>query len=153
MQCRGFEKVKHLRQLENVLLSYEESPSQLRDAGRHDRNGFEEDVDEHELQERDVRGRAENQRDIRFLRGRHIAHMTSEYFRFRSTNESVAELSDLMSTTFSGDDVQRLDAKWDGVPSSVREASKDEHIQDTEEKNMQPSYTRLKKMVKGTSIR
>ena len=131
MQCRGFEKLKQLRQLENVLLSYQESPSHFGTLDAMIVTALKKMLTNTNFKKEMYVEEQKTQRDNRFFRGRHIAHMTSEYFRFRSTNESIAELSDLMSTTFSGDDVQRLDAKWDGVTSSVREASKDDTLKRT----------------------
>ena len=54
------EAAQNIDDLRESPLDHRETSSQFRDAGRQDRNGLEEDPDEHEVQKRSLPGRADN---------------------------------------------------------------------------------------------
>ena len=92
MRCLGFEKLRQ--------------PS---------RNGFEEDLNKHELQQKRSSWKAESPKSWLgwVLRGRKIAHKIYEYFRVAGTRESILDFTDLMNVTLRGDDVGGKETKWD----------------------------------------
>ena len=55
------------------------------------------------------------QKEDRFLRGRQIAYLISEYFRVTGANDSVENYADLFSIVLRNDDIQEFDSKWDGI--------------------------------------
>ena len=74
--------------VDDLRTSYRETLSQLRDAGRQDHNGFEEDLDTHTSYKRKVYLQEQQaQEDDRFLRGRQIAHMIYEHFCIAGSSE------------------------------------------------------------------
>ena len=60
-----------------------------------------------------------SQKEDRFLRGRHIAHLIYEYFRVIGANDSVENYSDLFTVVLRNDDIQEFDSKWDGILLSM----------------------------------
>ena len=89
--------------------------SQLRDAGRQDRSGPEEDLGELELQDESLLRRTERS--------------TKSIDSPRTTNESILDFSDLMSLTFRGDAVQGFDTGWDEVLLSMGDTPKDDKLE------------------------
>ena len=56
------------------------------------------------------------QKQDRFLRGRQIAYLISEYFRVTGANvNSVENYADLFTIGLRNDDIQEFDSKWDGI--------------------------------------
>ena len=54
------------------------------------------------------------QKQDRFLRGRQIAYLIYEYFRFTGANDSVENYADLFTIAIRHDDIQEFDSKLDG---------------------------------------
>ena len=52
------------------------------------------------------------QKEDRFLRGRHIAHLIYEHFRVTGANDSVENYADLFTIALRNDDIQEFDSKW-----------------------------------------
>ena len=57
----------------------------------------------------------------RFLRGRQIAYMVSDYFRATGAYDAVQGLSYLFGLCLHDDDVQDFDTRWDEAQSAARE--------------------------------
>ena len=96
--------------------------------------------------------------------------MISEHFRVTGTHKAILDSTDLFSTTSRGDDVQGFDTRWSEVLLSTHEVLSDSILerlyqmriresdqlqtalalydQDINQKNMTPSYQRLKTMTK-----
>ena len=91
--------------LESVSLDCRRTLSQRRDAGRQDRKGFEEKLDEFKLQEEKIA-----QRDGQFVRERQIAHMIYEHFRITGTNESLRDKTQTFGTTY--DDICTVQSRY-----------------------------------------
>ena len=110
------------------------------------------------------------QKDDRFLRGRLIAHLISEYFQVTGANDSVENYADLFTIVLTKDDIQEFDSKWDGILLSVTKIPSDDiweglyklrkreseklktvlelYNMEIHQKKMGPDYQRLKTMVK-----
>ena len=110
------------------------------------------------------------QKQDRFLRGRQIAFLIYEYFRFTGANDSVENYADLFPIGHRNDDVQEFDSKWDEILLSMTQIPPDDileglyklRIRESEklqtvlelydleihEKKLGPDYHRLKTMVK-----
>ena len=54
-------------------------------------------------------------KEDRFLRGRQIADLIYEYFRFTGANDSVENYVDLFTIVLRNDDIQEFDSKWDEI--------------------------------------
>ena len=54
-------------------------------------------------------------KEDRFLRGRQIAYLICEYFRFTGANDSVENYADPLTIVLRNDDIQELDSKSDGI--------------------------------------
>ena len=65
------------------------------------------------------------QKHDRFLRGRHIAYMISEYVRATGAHEAAQGLSTLFAINLQNDDVQYFDGRWDHALLSVSEMPSD----------------------------
>ena len=49
----------------------------------------------------------------RFLRGRQISYMISDYFWVTGAHDTVLDYADLFTITLRNDDVQEFDTRWD----------------------------------------
>ena len=58
-------------------------------------------------------------KEDRFSRGRQIAHLIYEYFRFTGANDSVENYADLFTVALRNDNVQEFDTKWDEIQLSI----------------------------------
>ena len=56
------------------------------------------------------------QKEDRFLRGRQIACLISEYFRVTGANDSVENYADLFTFGLRNDDIQEFDSEWTKIP-------------------------------------
>ena len=110
------------------------------------------------------------QTEDRFLRGRQIAYLISEYFRVTGANDSVENYTDLLTISLRNVDIQEFDSKWDGILLSmtkiphddileglyklrIRESEKPKTVLElydleTHQKKSGPDYQRLKAVVK-----
>ena len=110
------------------------------------------------------------QKEDRFLRGRQIAYLISEYFRVTGANDSVENCADLFTVALRNDDIQEFDSKWDEILLSMTNILSDDileglyklRIRESEQlktvlelynmeihqKKAGPDYHRLKTMVK-----
>ena len=66
------------------------------------------------------------QKQDRFLRGRQIAYLICEYFRFTGANDSVENYADLFTIGLRNDDIQEFDSKWDGILLSMTKIPPDD---------------------------
>ena len=64
-------------------------------------------------------GGMKGQKKDRFLRGRQIAYLISEYFRVTGAHDSVENYTDLFTIVLRNDDIQEFDSKWDGILLSM----------------------------------
>ena len=55
------------------------------------------------------------QKADRFLRGRQIAYLISDYFGVTGVNDSVLDYADLFSIGVRNDTIQEFDARWDEI--------------------------------------
>ena len=112
-----------------------------------------------------------DQKQDRFLRGRHIAYLIYEYFRVTGANDSVENYTNLFTLGLRNDDIQEFDSKWDGIllsmtkipPDDILEGLHKLRIRESEklktvlelddleihQKKIGPDYHRLKTMVKS----
>ena len=110
------------------------------------------------------------QKQDRFFRGRQIAYLIYDYFRFTGSHDSVENYTDLFTIVLRNDDIQEFDSKWDGILLSmtkmphdyiweglyklrIRESDKIKTVLEmydleTHQKKLGPDYHRLKAMVK-----
>ena len=58
-------------------------------------------------------------KEDRFLRGRQIAFIIYDYFRFTGAHDTVLDYADFFSITFRNDDVQEFDTRWDEILLSL----------------------------------
>ena len=110
-------------------------------------------------------------KEDRFFRGRQIAYLIFEYFRFTVANDSVESYADLFTVVLRNDDIQEFDSKWDGILLSITRIPSDDILEglyksrireserlktvleflqygDSSEKKAEPDYHRWKTMVK-----
>ena len=66
------------------------------------------------------------QKEDRFLRGRHIAHVIYEFFRVTGANDSVEKYADLFTVVLRHDDIQEIDSKWEGILLSMTQIPSDD---------------------------
>ena len=52
-----------------------------------------------------------DQKEDRFLRGRHIAYLIYEYFRVTGANDTVENYADLFTIVLRNDDIEEFDSK------------------------------------------
>ena len=71
----------------------------------------------------------EAQKEDRFLRRRQIAYLIYEYFWVTGTNDSVENYADLFTIGLRNDDIQELDAKWDGISLSMTKIPLDDILE------------------------
>ena len=110
------------------------------------------------------------QKQDRFLRGRQIAYLIYDYFRFTGIHDSVENYADLFTISLRNDDIQEFDSKWDGILLSMTKIPTDDILEglyklrireseklktvlelydlETHQKKLEPDYHRLKTMVK-----
>ena len=69
------------------------------------------------------------QKEDRFLRGRQIAYLIYEYFRFTGANDSVENYADLFTIGLRNDDIQEFDSKWDGILLSMTKIPPDDILE------------------------
>ena len=62
-------------------------------------------------------------KEDRFLRGRQIGYLISEYFRVTGFSDSVENYADLLTIALRNDDIQEFDSKWDGILLSMTKKS------------------------------
>ena len=126
---------------------------------------------EHPLQEKGQFGGNESSKEEdRFFRGRQIACLIYDYFRFIGVNNSLENYTDLFTIALRNDDIQECDSKWDGIPLSMTKIPPDEILEGlykfrireseklktalelydlkTHQKKLGPDYYRLTAMVK-----
>ena len=106
------------------------------------------------------------QKEDRFFRGRQIAYLSYEYFRY----DSVENYADLFTVALRNDNVQEFDSKWDGILLSMTQIPSDDILEglyklrirgseklktvlelydlEIHQKKLGPDYHRLKTMVK-----
>ena len=69
------------------------------------------------------------QKEDRFLRGRQIAYLMSEYFRVTGANDSVENYADLFTIVLRNDDIQEFDSKWDEILLSMTQIPSDDILE------------------------
>ena len=69
------------------------------------------------------------QKQDRFLRGRQIAYLISEYFRVTVANDSVENYADVFTVGLRNDDIQEFDSKWDGILLSMTKIPPDDILE------------------------
>ena len=106
----------------------------------------------------------------RTVRGRQIAYLIYDYFRFIGSHDSVENYVDLFTISLRNDDIQEFDSKLDGIvlcvtkipPDDILEGLHKLRIRESEklktllelydleihQKKLGPDYHRLKPMVK-----
>ena len=101
--------------------------SKLRDAGREDCLCSEQDHPKFparvSLEERKA------QKEDRFLRGRQIAFMISDYFRVTGAHDTVLDYADLFSATLDDDNTQEFDTRWYEVLLSMSKIPSDDILE------------------------
>ena len=110
------------------------------------------------------------QKEDRFLRGRQIAYLIYDHFRFTGIHDSVENYTDLFTIVLRNDDIQEFDSKWDRILLSMTKIPHDDILEglyklrireskklktvlelydlETHQKKLGPDYHRLKTMVK-----
>ena len=63
------------------------------------------------------------QKEDWFLRRRHIAFMTYDYFRVTGAHDTVLDFADLFSINLRNDNVQEFDTRWDEILLSMTKIS------------------------------
>ena len=71
----------------------------------------------------------EAQKQDRFLRGRQIAYLIYDYFRFIGSHDSVEKYTDLFTSVLRNDDIQEFDSKWDGFLLSMTKITPDDILE------------------------
>ena len=120
-QCYGSQEVEMVDSLDELKFSRSVSGkffNKLRDAGREDCLGSEQDHPEFPVQKEGQPPGAECQKNrTRFLRGRHVAFMIYDYFRVTGAHDAVLDYADLFSVTLYDDNIHKgFDTRWDEVP-------------------------------------
>ena len=69
------------------------------------------------------------QKKDRFLRGRQIAYLIYEYFRFTGANDSVENYADLFTIVLQNNDILEFDSKWDGTLLSMKKIPSDDLLE------------------------
>ena len=69
------------------------------------------------------------QKQDRFLRGRQIACLIYDYFRFTRAHDSVENYADLFTIILRNDDFQEFNTKWDGILLSMTKIPPDDFLE------------------------
>ena len=69
------------------------------------------------------------QKEDRFLRGRQIAFMISDYFRITGAHGTVLDEADLFSVTLHDDNIQEFDTRWDEILLSMTKIQPDDILE------------------------
>ena len=124
------EMVDSLDELRSSRSVYGKDFSKLRDAGREDCFGSEQDHPEFPVQKKKVSLEEQKaQKEDRFLRGRQIAFMIYDYFRVTGAHDAVLDYADLFSVTLHGVKIQEFDTRWDEFLLSMSKIPSDDILE------------------------
>ena len=78
-------------------------------------------------------------KEDRFSRGRQIAYLIYEYFRFTGANDSVENYADLFTVALRNDNVQEFDTKWDEIQLSMTQIPSGDTLENLYKKRIRES--------------